>query len=44
MRKIELIIAATSNTNSKRDDNKILDKDILTIGTEVDFKDDELPF
>lgn len=42
--KIELIIAATSNTNPKKDDNKIIDKDILLIGTEVAFKDDELPF
>ncbi|WP_144529433.1 single-stranded DNA-binding protein [Bacillus mobilis] len=42
--KIELIIPATSNTNAKKDDNKIMDKDILLIGKEVDFKDDELPF
>lgn len=42
--KIELIISAASNANSQKEANKIMDKDILSIGTEVEFKDKDLPF
>ncbi|MGM2306113.1 single-stranded DNA-binding protein [Bacillus paranthracis] len=42
--KIELIIPATPNAHSQKEDNNIVDKDILSIGTVVNFKDHELPF